>query len=52
MRDADSTPTAVGLHYADLPARHDARAPLRFTFYWPGADRWEGRDFHVEVAAG
>jgi len=52
VRDSDSTATAVGLHYADLPAPPGARAPLRFTFYWPGADRWEGRDFRVEIAAG
>ena len=24
--------------------------PLQFTFYWPEADRWEGRDFVVAVA--
>jgi len=50
-RDLASTPTGIGLSYADLAVAPDAVAPLRFTFFWPGADRWEGRDFAVAVTA-
>jgi hypothetical protein len=25
------------------------RAPMRFTFYWKEQDRWEGRDYAVEI---
>lgn len=44
-RDTDSTATAVGVHYVDLPVPEDQRAPVRFTFYWTASDRWEGEDF-------
>jgi hypothetical protein len=23
--------------------------PIRFMFFWPAADRWEGRDFVINV---
>lgn len=44
--DERSHPTPIGLHYVDL-APLDARGAYRFTFFWPLADRWEGRDFRV-----
>jgi hypothetical protein len=50
-KDIDSTPTGLGISFVDIPvARHQA-APLRFTFFWPEAGRWEGRDFAVDVVA-
>jgi glucoamylase len=48
--DSDSKPTALGISFADVPIPPDQVAPLRFTFFWPGEQRWEGRDFAVEVA--
>jgi glucoamylase len=48
--DDDSTPTAVGQCYFDIPVAAQQRAPIRFTFYWPQADRWEGRDYAVTIA--
>ncbi len=47
--DTPSTGTAVGVHFVDIPVARDQRVPIRFTFYWPGADRWEGRDFEVGI---
>lgn len=49
VRDTESRPTAMGLEYLDLVTKADDRAPLRFTFYWPKADRWEGRDYVVTI---
>ncbi|MDP2530571.1 MAG: glycoside hydrolase family 15 protein [Candidatus Palauibacterales bacterium] len=49
VRDTDATATALGLHYVDLPGRRADGAPLTFTFHWTEVDRWEGRDFEVEV---
>ena len=23
--------------------------PIRFTFFWPAVERWEGRDFMINV---
>ena len=42
--------TTLGVHLLDLPTRElrpgDA---IIFTFYWPGANRWEATDFNVLV---
>ncbi len=35
-----------------MPVSTSARlqgAPIRFTFFWPEAERWEGRNFAVAV---
>jgi glucoamylase len=50
LRDTASTATSLGIHFVDLPAARGARAPLRFTFFWTDAGRWEGRDFAVAVS--
>ena len=49
VRDLDATGTSVGLHFVDLAPLDRPGDRWRFTFFWPGADRWEGRDFAVEV---
>ena len=50
VKDSASTPTRVGVHFVDLEAPPEGRAPINFTFWWPEAGRWEGRDFEVDVA--
>jgi glucoamylase len=35
--------------YADIPITQPAPAHLVFTLYWPGDDRWEGRDYDVPI---
>jgi glucoamylase len=47
--DAQSIPTGLGVEYIDLGAEA-GHAPFRFTFWWPNGERWEGRDYVVEVA--
>jgi glucoamylase len=49
-RDLDSEETGLGLHFADLAPLGGAGRRWTFTFYWPLADRWEGRDFRVAAA--
>ena len=39
---------ALGLRYVDVPLGA-LPGPLRFTFFWPGTGRWEGRDFRIEL---
>ena len=46
--DPDASATKFGIFYADLEAGSDTRS-LRFTFFWPEAARWEGKDFEVTV---
>jgi glucoamylase len=47
--DTDATSTALGIWFVDLAVAPGQAAPLRFTFYWPGGGRWEGRDFAVAM---
>ena len=49
VTDTPSTSTALGIDVVDIPIARDQIAPIRFTFFWPQADRWEGRDFVVNV---
>ncbi len=50
--DTTAQTIAVGVHFVDLPTTRDARAPLRFTFRWLDDNRWEGRDFKVDLRTG
>lgn len=47
--DSASVTTALGIHSVDIVVPEGQRAPVRFTFFWPEAGRWEGTDFQVEV---
>jgi glucoamylase len=51
-RETVSTPTVGGVDFVDVPIASDRVAPIRFTFFWPDANRWEGRDYQVNVTAG
>jgi glucoamylase len=50
VQDTETRDTGLGIHVADLPTG-DLRAgnAVRFTFYWPEADRWEGINFEIQV---
>ncbi|HMN08796.1 MAG TPA: glycoside hydrolase family 15 protein [Gemmatimonadaceae bacterium] len=48
--DAESQVIAPSVHVAELPTqRLAAGAVVEFALYWPGGDRWEGRNFSVTV---
>jgi glucoamylase len=49
FNDSEATPTAVGIYGVDMGIPKRQRAPVRFTFYWSEGDRWEGKDFSVEI---
>ena len=49
VHDSPSTPTGLAMEFVDIEVSKEQRAPLHFTFYWPGEDRWEQRDFQVGV---
>ena len=46
--DTRSTSTGVGIEFVDilLPRQN---APIRFTFFWVEDNRWEGKDYKVEI---
>jgi glucoamylase len=50
--ESASAPTRLGVDFLDVPVVDRPGATVRFTFYWPGREAWEGRDFGVEVLAG
>lgn len=46
--DSPTRDTGLGLHVADLPTGTLGDGTcVDFTFFWPEAGRWEGRDFSV-----
>jgi glucoamylase len=49
--DSLSYNTSIGVSYVDIATRAGENEPLRFTFRWLDANRWEGRDFMVELRA-
>jgi glucoamylase len=48
-RDTSSIPTSLGVEYADIQIDSDQKAPLKFTFFWPVDNQWQGSDYAVEV---
>jgi len=47
--DTSSAATSIGIHFVDVEIAAGERAPIRFTFRWLEQDRWEGKDYTVEV---
>lgn len=58
-RDTDSRDSGLDIAFVDIAIDARQQAPIRFTFFWLGgadypfftreAQRWEGRDYTVEV---
>jgi glucoamylase len=49
--DTFAQATAIGIHFIDIATAVGDRAPVLFTFRWLDDDRWERRDYRVEVRA-
>jgi glucoamylase len=47
--DTPSEGTRLGIGYVDIPFPPGGAEEIRFTFFWPKAQRWEGRDFLVTI---
>jgi glucoamylase len=51
-QDAKSRDVGLGIHVADLVTQSLADGQeIKFTFYWPAADHWEGTDFVVRIGS-
>ena len=48
--DTRSTATSVDVEFVDLPLP-EQQATIRFTFLWIDENRWEGKDYDVELHA-
>jgi glucoamylase len=53
VHDVTAHDSGLGIHIADLPTRAIPEGKhIKFTFHWPEADRWEGKDFIVQIDSG
>jgi glucoamylase len=48
--DTRSKSTALDIDFVDLPVSGE-NSTLRFTFFWINENRWEGKDYNVEIHA-
>jgi glucoamylase len=49
VNETISSPTGLGVDYADIPASKAQGSFIRFTFFWEERNAWEGRDYSVKV---
>lgn len=49
VEDTLSSPTALGIEFVDFPVAPTQQVPIRFTFFWTGSGRWEGRDYEIAI---
>ncbi len=49
VKDTPSSATTLGIDFVDIPIITAQRAPIRFTFFWPKSNSWEGRDYMVDI---
>jgi glucoamylase len=45
----ESKPAGYAGNYADIATAAGWAGKIAFTFYWPGQDKWLGRNFEVTV---
>ena len=49
VKDTYCSSTSVGLDYVDIQVPPTQTAPLKFTFYWPLTQSWQGQDFQISI---
>jgi glucoamylase len=47
--DTPSSATEIGIEFADITVRGDQSAPVQFTFFWTGSNRWEEHNYEVRI---
>ncbi len=48
-QDTTSTPTAVGVEFADIQVAAAQSRRCSSRFFWPQDSHWQGQNFEVEV---
>jgi glucoamylase len=52
VQDVTAHDVGLGIHIADLTTKAlPEKKQVKFTFYWPDTDHWEGVDFIVRVGS-
>lgn len=50
--DVTAKDTGLDVYIADFSTQEvPAGTQIKFTFYWPGSDRWEGTDFFIRIVS-
>ncbi len=49
IHDSHAGGTSLGLYYVDIGVLRGQQCPIRFTFFWPQENRWEGRDYQTAI---
>jgi glucoamylase len=50
VQDVEARDTGLGIYVADLSTQKVPEGKeIKFTFYWPDVDRWEGTDFSIHI---
>lgn len=49
--DTRSIATGIGIDFVDIPLPHENAGHIHFTFLWLEENRWEGKDYTIEVQA-
>ena len=47
--DTPSTSTEIGIEFADIAIHGNQSAPVQFTLFWTGSNRWEAHDYEVRI---
>jgi glucoamylase len=48
-KDTRSQGPAIDIEFVDIPLPEQQKNPIRFTFLWLEENRWEGKDYTVNV---
>jgi glucoamylase len=48
-QDTTATATALNIHYMDIPVQKDQSGSIRFIFFWTDEDRWEDKEYQIDV---
>ena len=52
VEDVEVHDAGLGIYAADLATESLTQGTeINFTFYWPGADHWEGEDFSIRIGS-
>jgi len=47
--DTPSLATTLGVDFVDIPITAKQKTPIKFTFFWPERNSWEGCDYMVDI---
>ncbi len=52
VQDIENSRQILGIYFSDLPTESlSDGSQIKFTFYWPEVNRWEGTDFEIQVSS-